>query len=103
MTRRSRAAPISLTVKKHLRARDRAIPVALRLSRRFWRCVSPAQTKSSPTASISYIFYNQANLSALGVPQIAIVGLPPAAHVPAMSDESIIVEPGTIFLGGPPW
>ncbi len=52
------------------------------------------------------IFYNQANLSAPGIPQIAVVmGSCTAggAYVPAMSDESIIVkEQGTIFLGGPP-
>src|SRR3954468_11057883 len=52
------------------------------------------------------IFYNQATLSAKGIPQIAVVmGSCTAggAYVPAMSDESIIVkEQGTIFLGGPP-
>jgi 3-methylcrotonyl-CoA carboxylase beta subunit len=52
------------------------------------------------------IFYNQANLSAKGIPQIAVVmGSCTAggAYVPAMSDESIIVkDQGTIFLGGPP-
>src|SRR3979411_130804 len=52
------------------------------------------------------IFYNQANLSAQGVAQIAVVmGSCTAggAYVPAMSDESIIVKnQGTIFLGGPP-
>ena len=52
------------------------------------------------------IFYNQANLSAAGVPQVAVVmGSCTAggAYVPAMSDESIIVRrQGTIFLGGPP-
>ena len=52
------------------------------------------------------IFYNQANLSALGIPQIAVVmGSCTAggAYMPAMSDESIIVRrQGTIFLGGPP-
>jgi 3-methylcrotonyl-CoA carboxylase beta subunit len=52
------------------------------------------------------IFYNQANLSAAGIPQIAaVMGSCTAggAYVPAMSDESIIVkEQGTIFLGGPP-
>jgi len=52
------------------------------------------------------IFYNQANLSAQGIPQIAVVmGSCTAggAYVPAMSDESIIVRnQGTIFLGGPP-
>ena len=52
------------------------------------------------------IFYNQANLSAQGIPQIAVVmGSCTAggAYVPAMSDEAIIVRrQGTIFLGGPP-
>lgn len=52
------------------------------------------------------IFYNQANMSAMGISQISIVmGSCTAggAYVPAMSDESIIVQGnGTIFLGGPP-
>ncbi len=52
------------------------------------------------------IFYNQANMSAKGIPQVAVVmGSCTAggAYVPAMSDESIIVKnQGTIFLGGPP-
>jgi len=52
------------------------------------------------------IFYNQANMSAAGIPQIAVVmGSCTAggAYVPAMSDETIIVQnQGTIFLGGPP-
>src|SRR3546814_9881696 len=52
------------------------------------------------------IFYNQANMSAENIPQIAVVmGSCTAggAYVPAMSDESIIVKgQGTIFLGGPP-
>lgn len=52
------------------------------------------------------IFYNQANMSAKGIPQIAVVmGSCTAggAYVPAMADESIIVnKTGTIFLGGPP-
>jgi 3-methylcrotonyl-CoA carboxylase beta subunit len=52
------------------------------------------------------IFYNQANMSAQGIPQIAVVcGSCTAggAYVPAMSDESVIVKGnGTIFLGGPP-
>ena len=52
------------------------------------------------------IFYNQANMSAAGIPQIAVVmGSCTAggAYVPAMSDESVIVKnQGTIFLGGPP-
>ena len=52
------------------------------------------------------IFYNQANMSAQGIPQIAVVmGSCTAggAYVPAMCDEAIIVKnQGTIFLGGPP-
>jgi 3-methylcrotonyl-CoA carboxylase beta subunit len=52
------------------------------------------------------IFFNQANLSSEGIPQIAVVmGSCTAggAYVPAMSDESVIVrKQGTIFLGGPP-
>jgi 3-methylcrotonyl-CoA carboxylase beta subunit len=52
------------------------------------------------------IFFNQANLSAQGIPQVAaVLGLCTAggAYVPAMSDESVIVkDQGTIFLGGPP-
>ena len=52
------------------------------------------------------IFYNQANMSALGIPQVAVVmGSCTAggAYVPAMSDETVIVRnQGTIFLGGPP-
>ena len=52
------------------------------------------------------IFFNQANLSAAGIPQIAVVmGSCTAggAYVPAMSDEAVIVRnQGTIFLGGPP-
>jgi 3-methylcrotonyl-CoA carboxylase beta subunit len=52
------------------------------------------------------IFYNQANMSAQGIPQIAcVMGSCTAggAYVPAMSDETVIVrKQGTIFLGGPP-
>ncbi|MBM3489603.1 MAG: methylcrotonoyl-CoA carboxylase [Alphaproteobacteria bacterium] len=52
------------------------------------------------------IFYNQANMSAAGIPQIAVVmgsSTAGGAYVPAMSDETIIVRrQGTIFLGGPP-
>src|SRR5699024_1970390 len=52
------------------------------------------------------IFYNQAQLSSRGIPQIsAVLGSSTAggAYVPAMSDESVIVRnQGTIFLGGPP-
>ena len=52
------------------------------------------------------IFFNQANMSAKGVPQIAVVHgscTAGGAYVPAMSDETVIVrKQGTIFLGGPP-
>src|SRR5207342_932795 len=52
------------------------------------------------------IFYNQARLSAAGIPQIALVmgsSTAGGAYVPAMSDETVIVRgTGTIFLGGPP-
>ena len=52
------------------------------------------------------IFFNQANMSAMGIPQIAVVhgsSTAGGAYMPAMSDETIIVrEQGTIFLGGPP-
>src|SRR5207248_11225570 len=52
------------------------------------------------------IFFNQAQLSALGIPQIALVmgsSTAGGAYVPAMSDETVIVRgTGTIFLGGPP-
>src|SRR4026209_2661233 len=67
----------------------------------------PHQTDVFPDREhFGRIFYNQATLSSLGIPQIAIVmGSCTAggAHVPAMSDETIIVRnQGTIFLGGPP-
>src|SRR6185436_167225 len=67
----------------------------------------PAQDEVFPDRDhFGRIFYNQATLSAAGVPQIAVVmGSCTAggAYVPAMADESIIVrEQGTIFLGGPP-
>jgi 3-methylcrotonyl-CoA carboxylase beta subunit len=52
------------------------------------------------------IFYNQATMSAMGIPQIAVVMgecTAGGAYVPAMADESIIVRrQGTIYLGGPP-
>src|SRR5262249_58012994 len=67
----------------------------------------PAQDEVFPDRDhFGRIFYNQATLSSLGVPQIAaVMGSCTAggAYVPAMSDESIIVKgQGTIFLGGPP-
>src|SRR5512134_2616789 len=98
-----------LTVKKHLRAQEVA---------RHYRlpCVYlvdsggaflPLQAEVFPDRDhFGRIFYNQARMSALGIPQIAaVMGSCTAggAYVPAMSDETIIVEgTGTIFLGGPP-
>jgi len=98
-----------LTVKKHLRAQ--AIALENRLP-----CIYlvdsggaflPLQDEVFPDREhFGRIFYNQANMSALGIPQIAVVmGSCTAggAYVPAMCDQSIIVkEQGTIFLGGPP-
>ncbi|HEX5864798.1 MAG TPA: carboxyl transferase domain-containing protein, partial [Casimicrobiaceae bacterium] len=98
-----------MTVKKHLRAQDVARENNL-------PCIYlvdsgganlPNQTEVFPDRDhFGRIFYNQATMSADGIPQIAIVmGSCTAggAYVPAMSDESIIVkEQGTIFLAGPP-
>jgi 3-methylcrotonyl-CoA carboxylase beta subunit len=98
-----------MTVKKHVRAQE--VARANRLP-----CVYlvdsgganlPSQDEVFPDREhFGRIFYNQATLSAAGVPQIAVVmGSCTAggAYVPAMSDEAIIVkEQGTIFLGGPP-
>ncbi|MGA9334442.1 MAG: carboxyl transferase domain-containing protein [Rudaea sp.] len=98
-----------MTVKKHLRAQEIALENRL-------PCVYlvdsggaflPLQDQVFPDKEhFGRIFYNQARLSALNIPQIAVVmGSCTAggAYVPAMSDETIIVkEQGTIFLGGPP-
>ncbi|HEX8883114.1 MAG TPA: carboxyl transferase domain-containing protein [Noviherbaspirillum sp.] len=98
-----------MTVKKHLRAQEIAMQNKL-------PCIYlvdsgganlPNQDDVFPDRDhFGRIFYNQANMSAEGIPQIAVVmGSCTAggAYVPAMSDESIIVkEQGTIFLGGPP-
>lgn len=98
-----------LTVKKHLRAQEIAIQNNL-------PCIYlvdsggahlPSQADVFPDRDhFGRIFYNQANMSSLKIPQIAVVmGSCTAggAYVPAMSDESIIVKGnGTIFLGGPP-
>ena len=98
-----------LTVKKHLRAQDIARENGL-------PCIYlvdsgganlPNQYDVFPDRDhFGRIFYNQATMSAQGIPQIAVVmGSCTAggAYVPAMSDESIIVkEQGTIFLAGPP-
>ena len=98
-----------LTVKKHLRAQEIAAQNQL-------PCIYlvdsggaflPAQDEVFPDRDhFGRIFFNQANLSSAGVPQIAVVmGSCTAggAYVPAMSDEAVIVRnQGTIFLGGPP-
>jgi 3-methylcrotonyl-CoA carboxylase beta subunit len=98
-----------MTVKKHLRAqeiaRENRLPCLYLVDS--GGAYLPAQDEVFPDRDhFGRIFYNQAQLSAAGVPQIAIVmGSCTAggAYVPAMSDESIIVKgQGTIFLGGPP-
>ncbi|WP_334190864.1 carboxyl transferase domain-containing protein [Noviherbaspirillum sp.] len=98
-----------VTVKKHLRAQEIAdhnnLPCIYLVDS--GGANLPNQDDVFPDRDhFGRIFYNQANLSAKGIPQIAVVmGSCTAggAYVPAMSDESIIVkEQGTIFLGGPP-
>jgi 3-methylcrotonyl-CoA carboxylase beta subunit len=98
-----------ITVKKHLRAQDIArennLPCLYLVDS--GGAFLPAQDEVFPDRDhFGRIFYNQATLSSLGVPQIAaVLGSCTAggAYVPAMSDESIIVKGhGTIFLGGPP-
>ena len=98
-----------MTVKKHLRAQEIALENRL-------PCIYlvdsggaflPLQADVFPDRDhFGRIFYNQARLSSLGVPQVALVmGSCTAggAYVPAMSDETVIVRgTGTIFLGGPP-
>ncbi|PPE70187.1 methylcrotonoyl-CoA carboxylase [Caldimonas thermodepolymerans] len=98
-----------MTVKKHLRAQEIAQQNRL-------PCIYlvdsgganlPNQDDVFPDREhFGRIFYNQANMSAQGIPQLAVVmGSCTAggAYVPAMSDETIIVKnQGTIFLGGPP-
>ncbi len=98
-----------MTVKKHLRAqeiaRDNRLPCIYLVDS--GGANLPHQTEVFPDREhFGRIFYNQATLSALRIPQIAVVmGSCTAggAYVPAMSDETIIVKnQGTIFLGGPP-
>src|SRR5512145_2370671 len=98
-----------LTVKKHLRAqeiaRENRLPCIYLVDS--GGANLPHHTEVFPDREhFGRIFYNQATLSSLGVPQIAcVMGSCTAggAYVPAMSDESIIVrKQGTIFLGGPP-
>ncbi len=98
-----------LTVKKHLRAqeiaRENRLPCIYLVDS--GGANLPHQTEVFPDREhFGRIFYNQANLSAAGIAQIAVVmGSCTAggAYVPAMSDETVIVKnQGTIFLGGPP-
>ncbi len=98
-----------LTVKKHLRAQEIAqqnrLPCIYLVDS--GGAFLPAQDDVFPDREhFGRIFFNQATMSAAGIPQIAVVmGSCTAggAYVPAMSDESIIVKnQGTIFLGGPP-
>jgi 3-methylcrotonyl-CoA carboxylase beta subunit len=98
-----------ITVKKHLRAqeiaRDNLLPCVYLVDS--GGAFLPMQDEVFPDKEhFGRIFFNQANLSALGIPQIAcVMGSCTAggAYVPAMSDEAIIVRnQGTIFLGGPP-
>ena len=98
-----------VTVKKHLRAQEIAgenrLPCVYLVDS--GGAFLPLQDEVFPDRDhFGRIFYNQARLSARGIPQVAVVmGSCTAggAYVPAMSDETIIVrEQGTIFLGGPP-
>jgi 3-methylcrotonyl-CoA carboxylase beta subunit len=98
-----------MTVKKHLRAQavalDNRLPCIYLVDS--GGAFLPMQDDVFPDREhFGRIFFNQANLSARGIPQIAaVMGSCTAggAYVPAMSDETVIVrEQGTIFLGGPP-
>jgi 3-methylcrotonyl-CoA carboxylase beta subunit len=98
-----------MTVKKHLRAQEIAeqnrLPCVYLVDS--GGAFLPRQDEVFPDRDhFGRIFYNQATLSGLGIPQISIVmGSCTAggAYVPAMSDEAVIVRnQGTIFLGGPP-
>src|SRR3954451_25117222 len=98
-----------ITVKKHLRAQEIAeanhLPCIYLVDS--GGAFLPLQDEVFPDRDhFGRIFFNQANMSAKGIPQIAVVmGSCTAggAYVPAMSDETIIVKnQGTIFLGGPP-
>ncbi|MGI8613006.1 MAG: carboxyl transferase domain-containing protein, partial [Nocardioidaceae bacterium] len=98
-----------MTVKKHLRAQqvaaDNALPCIYLVDS--GGAYLPLQDEVFPDREhFGRIFYNQATMSARGIPQVAaVMGSCTAggAYVPAMSDESVIVKnQGTIFLGGPP-
>jgi len=98
-----------MTVKKHLRAQEIALENRL-------PCLYLVDSGGAnldlqddvfpDREHFGRIFYNQARLSALGIPQLALVmgsSTAGGAYVPAMSDEAVIVKgQGTIFIGGPP-
>ncbi len=98
-----------ITVKKHLRAqeiaRDNRLPCVYLVES--GGAFLPAQDEVFPDRDhFGRIFYNQATLSAAGIPQIAVVHgscTAGGAYVPAMADENVIVRnQGRVFLGGPP-
>ncbi|MEZ5981771.1 MAG: carboxyl transferase domain-containing protein [Parvularculaceae bacterium] len=98
-----------MTVKKHLRAQEIAqenrLPCVYLVES--GGAFLPMQDEVFPDKDdFGRIFFNQANMSSMGIPQIAVVHgscTAGGAYVPAMSDEAIIVRrQGTIFLGGPP-
>ena len=98
-----------ITVKKHLRAQEIAfenrLPTIYLVDS--GGAFLPLQAEVFPDREhFGRIFYNQARLSAAGIPQVALVmgsSTAGGAYVPAMSDETVIVKgTGTIFLGGPP-
>jgi acetyl-CoA carboxylase carboxyltransferase component len=100
---------LPLTVKKHLRAQEVAeqneLPCIYLVDS--GGAFLPLQAEVFPDREhFGRIFYNQARMSAKGIPQIAaVMGSCTAggAYVPAMSDETVIVQgTGTIFIGGPP-
>ena len=100
---------LPITVKKHLRAQEIAeenrLPCLYLVDS--GGAFLPKQAEVFPDRDhFGRIFYNQARMSAMGIPQIsAVMGSCTAggAYVPAMSDETVIVKGnGTIFLGGPP-
>ena len=98
-----------MTVKKHLRAqeiaRENHLPCVYLVDS--GGAFLPMQDEVFPDRDhFGRIFYNQATMSSMGIPQVAaVMGSCTAggAYVPAMSDETVIVrDQGTIFLGGPP-
>lgn len=107
--RRFRGTYYPITVRKHLRAQEIAqqnkLPCLYLVDS--GGAFLPMQSEVFPAENhFGRIFYNMAQMSSMGIPQLSMVlGSCTAggAYVPAMSDENIIVKGnGTIFLGGPP-